>query len=434
MAQKIEKPSSIGYLYFSSGSNNRKTAIFNHRGSYPECVSLLKQIEVATGMSSDKDILKGTTDILKEFSKNYGKDCLNSVMAASNFAAFATTLSLGNSNFLLSKFKNAQDILLETVFDKDYPQDVTLDSAKEYLDRMKEMESVRGRIEGDTYFKDFYNDKYEKLKDTLLQRGYQESKIDESISKYTPIEFHKSIAVPSNFFVYGADFLAKKIDEAGIKQINESDKLRRYHIEQNGEMIEVLALNGTVIHYNHYPTPPGFNYKDSLSFEQNQDGVIETSYEESYVIGDDIVKSPKKFEITPEGVLNIKDENGNSVFEIPPQDLVSRQDESELGTVKKVLFENAYGCGYSIPEINENLEWANQSLLMRTGRKLEERQKQGFKEKSSREQVAEVSQLLSSSKVNSTRSNLINRIKDWRRAKSNPQKIDEGKDNIPDDR
>ncbi len=385
-------------------------------------------------MSSDKDILEGTTDILKEFSKNYGKDCLNTVMAASNFAAFAATLSLSNSNLLLSKFKNAQDTLLETVFDKDYPQDVTLDTAREYLDRMKEMESVRGRIQGDTYFKDFYNDKYEKLKETLLQRGYQESEIDESISKYTPVQFHKSSYLSSDFFVYDADFLSRTIDLVGIKQINESDKLRRYHFEQDGEMIEALALNGTVIHYEHFPMPPGFDYNNSLIFKENQDGTIETSNEESYVIGDDKFKSSKKFEITPEGVLNIKDENGNSIFEIPPQELVTRQDESELGTVKKVMFENAYGCGYSISEINENLEWANQSLLNRTRRKLEERQKPEFREKSSREQVEDVFQSLNSSKVNSTRTNLIDRIKNWRRAKTNPQKIDEGKDNIPDAR
>lgn len=413
--------------------------MFNQRSAYPESVSLLKQIEIATGMSADKDILEGTQTILKNFAQRYGRDELNIIMSASNYAAIMRTLPFSSKDKILARFQEAQDILLETVFEKDYPQNVTLTNAKEYLEHMKEMELVRGRIEGDSFFKDYYNSKYANLKEDLLQQGYSQSLIEQTISQYTPAQFHRIVEKDSERFVYPPKSIAEWLEQAGISKITATDELKKYHCFKDGIIYEALTINGTVIEYNEFPQQRGFKTKASLFFTEQATGKKEPIYGEIYEIGKDQYKTARIFRMTSEGQLKVIDENGKSIVEMTPQEIITRKEESELNDWEKKIIEKTYG--YSIPELNNHISEANQKLLQQVNQKLQERQKgkeepisENEQEKDGIGQLSELARTSSFSKIKAMRTRLSERIREWIKSKTNPQKEDLGKDNIPDGR
>lgn len=412
--------------------------MFNQRGAYPESVSLLKQIEVATGMSADKDILEGTQTILKNFAQRYGRDELNIIMSASNYAAIMRGSPFSSQDKILARFQEAQDILLETVFEKDYPQNVTLTYAKEYLEHMKEMELVRGRIEDDSFFKDYYNSKYADLKEDLLQQGYSQSLIEQTISQYTPAQFYRIVEKDSERFVYPPKIIAEWLEQAGIGEITATDELKKYHCFKDGIIYEALTINGTVIEYNEFPPQRGFKTKASLFFTEAT-GKKEPIYGEIYEIGKDEYMTARIFKTTSEGQLKVIDENGKSIVEMTPQEIITRKEESELNDWQKKIIEKTYG--YSIPELNNHLSEANQKLLQQVNQKLQEHQKgkeepisESKQEKDGIGQLSELARTSSFSKIKAMRTRLSERIKEWIKSKTNPQKEDLGKDNIPDGR
>lgn len=53
------------------------------------------------------------------------------------------------------KMIKAQNLILERVFNKEFPEELTIENAQQYLERLQGMELQRARIEGDEYFKEY---------------------------------------------------------------------------------------------------------------------------------------------------------------------------------------------------------------------------------------------------------------------------------------
>ena len=188
----------------------RRTARYNcwTDTTYINEMCLLKQIEYAVRYSADKDVLAGTRKILDDFSSQYGKDVLIYAKHVGN------RITKGKMKGSYEKMIKVQNLILERVFNKEFPEELTIENAQQYLKRLQGMELQRARIEGDEYFKEFYEEKYTAIKQQLTEKGYELSEIEEKIPQYVPAEFYPTP-------------LEKKIKESPISYL--AEKLVKPH-------------------------------------------------------------------------------------------------------------------------------------------------------------------------------------------------------------
>jgi len=116
----------------------------------------------------------------------------------------------------------AQNLILKRVFDKEFPEELTMENAQKYLSRLQGMELQRARIEGDEYFKEFYEEKYRIIKQQLLEKGMIWKSEAIKGTEYIYVNAHK----------YTSD---EKEEEDSVYFDSESDSLK---FEQNGQIYE----------------------------------------------------------------------------------------------------------------------------------------------------------------------------------------------------
>ncbi|MGN1329769.1 MAG: hypothetical protein ACI4VN_00300 [Clostridia bacterium] len=333
LAQKaypLQKQNSSLYVYdtrtSTQDSKKVKKIIYSNNGGYPESVSLIRQIEVATGMTADKDILEGKRTILKDFKRKYGAETLNEVIFAASYAA-----RYRSNNFMydLTEFyspeevfriyQEAQNKLLENVFDKDYPKHITIETAKVYLDKMKKMEYARGRIEGDNFFQDYYTNKYNMLRQELIKQGISEELIDENISEYTPVKFQG--LETDSIIDYNVSEIAYMLKSRGITQIDENT-VKSYIVTIDGQEHRALAVNGEIIKYTEEKNSPGFNMSRRIGKYKPEDGETQSQIYSitTYKVSDAEVTEVKKIGINKETEnLEIRNAKGELLGEDYPK-------------------------------------------------------------------------------------------------------------------
>lgn len=350
LAQKaypLQKQNSSLFVYdtrtSSQDSKKQKRIIYSNNGSYPESVSLIRQIEVATGMIADKDILEGRRTILKDFKKKYGAEVLNEVMFAANYAAryrsnnlMYDLTELYSPEAVFSTYQEAQNKLLETVFDKDYPKDITLKTAKDYLDKMKKMEYARGRIEGDNFFQDYYTSKYNMLRKELIKQGISEEQIDENISEYTPAKFK---GLETDYITdYNVSEIAYMLKSRGINQIDENT-IKSYIVTIDGQEHKALAVDGEIIKYTEEKNSPGFNMRRRIGKYKPEDGETQSQMYSitTYKVSNADVKELKKIGINKEtGNIEIRNEKGELLGEDYPKKIYGMLDSLNQEFVSSV--------------------------------------------------------------------------------------------------
>ena len=146
---------------------------FSRDTSYKNLVTLVQQMEYATGKKSHESIIKGNMSFEYEFAKEYGLP-LMAFMAYRMKRLHIEEYGLGRSlskitgrHFDVAKYlKETQDILMEKVFEKDFGKVENLEDAKKYLEKLRNFETVRAKIS--TY----YYDKHEKIEDTSFEKYY----------------------------------------------------------------------------------------------------------------------------------------------------------------------------------------------------------------------------------------------------------------------
>lgn len=285
---------------------------FNLNSPYHAEVALLRQIEHAVGYSADADILKGTTQILDDFRKTYGKDVFRYVKHVGN----QITRNSNHGKGLCEKMITAQNLILERVFNKDFPKELTLENAHEYMKRLKEMEQHRAKISGDNFYEEFYTDKYKVVKAMLLQQGYEASQIEEMISEYKPMQFYPTRKenklrettlqdLAEEYAIKPTNF-AVKAGKNNIKEIEE-ENLKRYVLKNEKMFLEVFKYEEAIVNGGFFSSREGsllgkgddiFFDCEKETFVLNQDGQIyqfeEIPLQEGFV--DKVNLSIKSFE------------------------------------------------------------------------------------------------------------------------------------------
>lgn len=171
---------------------------FNENTTYKPLVSLVKQMENALGEKSHKSIINGNMEFESNFAKKYGMPLLifmvyrtRMLKAAKNLNRIFEDLQLLDE---VKYFKETQDILMKKVFDKDFKNIKNIEDAKLYFQKLRNFETVRGRISTkngydfiyyeDKSFEDYYNEKYVSTIETLKRNGFTEEEIQANLESY----------------------------------------------------------------------------------------------------------------------------------------------------------------------------------------------------------------------------------------------------------
>lgn len=193
--------SSCYHSFFNKNTNSREIVKYNFSAacSYPAQVALIRQMEYALGKESIKSILLGNNDFFKEFSNRYGKDTFRAIRHRAN-----RLLNPEKIKDPATYMKDTQNLLLERVFDKDFETIETIDDAQKYFEKLQSFETIRGKIQGDTFFKDYYEDKLNRIKENLSQKGYSENDISSFCEnhKYKEQEFLPNLRADANLAVF----------------------------------------------------------------------------------------------------------------------------------------------------------------------------------------------------------------------------------------
>lgn len=160
--------------------------------AYRETVAIIKQMEYLLGEKSYDSILKGNMQFEKNFSNVYGNKLMN-------FLKFRTRMLVSNNNISLKKvikgwsdteyFKDTQDIFLKKAFDLEFQKVSDVNSARLFFERLRNFETVRARIyydygEIDTFFSDYYTEKYKDCVERLEKSGISVEEISNQLEDY----------------------------------------------------------------------------------------------------------------------------------------------------------------------------------------------------------------------------------------------------------
>ena len=173
-----------GFKTSTFGKEGKIRFNFSKNTSYQYQVSLIRQMEAALGKECNESILTGNNEFYNEFAEKYGKDTLRFLRHRTN-----RLLNPYKIEDEIEYFKETQNTVLQKVFDKDFADIETVENAKEYLKKLQSFELTRGKIEGDTFFKEYYEEKFEAVKVKLNLKG-------ENIGKLSNFEYKESEFYP----------------------------------------------------------------------------------------------------------------------------------------------------------------------------------------------------------------------------------------------
>lgn len=166
---------------------NSKIHINFSRTTYPLQQVIYRQMaQLSVPQIADEGIIEGDFFVfLNQFERLYGEDLLL-------YLIHRTTCIVEDRDLVNEKsatyFKEAQSMLLTTVFDQKISQVETEEGIIDYMNELRNFEYYVARISGDDTFKDYYISKYNYVIDLARQKGMNLSRIEEF--EYTPVEFY----------------------------------------------------------------------------------------------------------------------------------------------------------------------------------------------------------------------------------------------------
>lgn len=170
----------------------------SYQCAYKEQVAIIRQMKAALGEDVDEEFLDLRGGFFKDFKAKYGSDLFR-------FILHRTTKLLGGNfygKYLYDSkdkaikvltvhdeegekyFEETQNTILERVFDRDFENVGSLEDACAYFEKLRRFELTRGRLEGSVFFEQYYNEKLNKVKGLLTEKGIDSSKLEEGLEKY----------------------------------------------------------------------------------------------------------------------------------------------------------------------------------------------------------------------------------------------------------
>lgn len=224
---------------------------------YLECVSIMAQLGVIFGEEE-----------VKEFAFGKNKNLLKSIKQhenlyeeiRKNLNAFAQ----GKFDYpiMYEKMNNLQNLLLQSCYQQKFEQVKTVADAEKYFSELKELDNVRAHFEGDTYFKDFYEEKYKECLERFPQEHEKLQKFQYKDIEFLNLMSKDDIIESLNNITFNLVCVSDNKDE----NIDRLKKVKRYVIIQDGTIHHLLVYD------NHYSYVMG-NTKNGLadiSFENHK--------------------------------------------------------------------------------------------------------------------------------------------------------------------
>ncbi len=133
---------------------------------------------------ADKSIINGDKSFFDEFSDLYGKDLF---LYFSHRANRLSKKSLSQKK-QLKYLKEAQSMILTKAFDKKFSSLQTEEDIINYMSELRDFEYVTAKIEDDTTFLDYYNNKYNSIIQLAQQKWLDASKLEQY--QYSEVDFY----------------------------------------------------------------------------------------------------------------------------------------------------------------------------------------------------------------------------------------------------
>lgn len=236
---------------------------------YIENVSIMAQLGIVFGEEMLEDFTFGKNkNLLTEMQSQYGND-------------FYEKIRKGLNSFCSQKEENTtqhlgklQKLILDECYQSKYEQIKNIDDAIAFFTELKRIDYVRGHIEGDNYFKEFYEQKYAECtlrfqedKDRLKDLEYKEP-------TFLKVQSWAEIKEDLDSIVLTSVCTSSILQENMLNR----DKYARYAVLVDGKLHHLLFRDGKPVAYNIFSEMDGsistiINMNgDSKEFEVNSIG------------------------------------------------------------------------------------------------------------------------------------------------------------------
>ncbi len=208
--------------------------------NYIKLVSLMAQFENIFGeeIVSDYAFYQNPA-LLDKVQDLFGKDMFKSLCKDTSEWG-----NVANKLFKRKKsqysFKFWQDILLKKAYDKKLEEIENQADAEKYLDNLKQLELVRAKIKGDTFYQDYYSSKLAYLKSLYPDLDIEKYTYKEC--KFNPEIYHDEKLSLLDDFTFS--FISNSVENLdGFNGLNLHD-YKRYRLENGENIFEVLTHKG----------------------------------------------------------------------------------------------------------------------------------------------------------------------------------------------
>ena len=218
----------------SCESKNGKVAINFPYTLYINEVSIMAQLEIVFGKKTMEDFaLTSDNSLLEKLEEMLGKEMFNQLRKDMNADCLKKETQY--------KFTDWQNIILNKAFEREIRNVNTVKEAEQFLDKLKEMEKVRIRVEGDNYFPDYYNKKFHELKSRFPE-------IDENKYEYKECEFYPTIYEDERIKKMDNIVLSIMPVPENIEEFSRIDlgKYKRYRSIIDGNICEAVLEDGKI--------------------------------------------------------------------------------------------------------------------------------------------------------------------------------------------
>lgn len=206
---------------------------------YIENVSIMAQLGIVFGEERLEDFAFGDNKtLLKEIKSQYGSDFYEMMRRGLN-----SLIKAENTSQLLDEL---QTLILDRCYQEKYKQIESIDDAIAFFKELKRIDYVRGHIEGNNYFRKFYEQKYSEC--TL--------KFQEDIDKLKEFEYKEPTFLKVQSWGEIKEDLhylvLSSVCTSNILQDNilGRDKYTRYAVLKDGRLHHLLLRDGKPVSYN----------------------------------------------------------------------------------------------------------------------------------------------------------------------------------------
>lgn len=219
---------------------------FSKAGTYSYQIAIIRQMEEAIGKKSFSSVLNADSSFFKEFGVKYGNDLTRYLGHKSSRLLH---MERANSRDEEKYFLETQNKLLTIVFNKDFESVKTIEDMKDYFEKLDSFQLVRGRYKNDSFYKSFYEHKYNEAVNILKQQGLSQEEITNVLEDYKynkkPFKRYKTEEEENSFILEDIPLLLNNV--ISTKEEVDFKKLGVFKYSDDNNIVSIVVYNGETI-------------------------------------------------------------------------------------------------------------------------------------------------------------------------------------------